>query len=166
VSEDLAVMRIVVLGPGAAGKSTFSKSLAKATGLVWVELDKLFWNANLDPMSPNEWVEVQRDLTREESWILDGDLGPYDVVDVRLGRADIVVLFDPPTWRCVWRTLRRSRQRLDYWRWILTWRRRYLPELKKRIAERPEVRVLIIRSRHDIEGVRSALGIGPVKPDT
>ena len=45
-------MRIVVLGPGAAGKSTFSKSLAQATGLAWVELDNLFWNANLDPMPP------------------------------------------------------------------------------------------------------------------
>jgi adenylate kinase family enzyme len=165
VSEDLAVMRIVVLGPGAAGKSTFSKSLAQATGLPWVELDDLFWNANLDPMPPDEWADVQRVLMGEESWILDGDLGPYDVVDVRLDVADIVVLFDPPTWRCVWRTLRRSRQRRDYWRWLLTWRRRCLPGLMKRIAERPDVRVLIIRNRHDIEEVRSALGVGRMKPD-
>jgi adenylate kinase family enzyme len=112
VSEDLAIMRIVVLGPGAAGKSTFSKSLAQATGLAWVELDKLFWNANLDPMPPDEWTDVQRVLIGEDSWILDGHLGPYDVVDVRLELADIVVLFDPPTWRCVWRTLRRSKQDL------------------------------------------------------
>jgi adenylate kinase family enzyme len=164
VSEDLAIMRIVVLGPGAAGKSTLSKSLTQATGVAWVELDKLFWSPNLDPMPPDEWADVQRDLIDEESWILDGDLGPYDVVDVRLEKADTVVLFDPPTWRCVWRTLRRSRQRLDYWRWLLTWRRRYLPGLMKRIAERPDVRVLIIRNRHDIEQVKSTLGDGPMKP--
>ena len=108
---------------------------------------------------------MQRVLIGGESWILDGDLGPYDVVDVRLDVADIVVLFDPPTWRCVWRTLRRSRQGLDYWRWLLTWRRRSLPGLMKRIAERPDVRVLIIRDRHDIEEVRSALGVGRMKPD-
>ena len=30
------------------------------------------------------------------------------------------MLLDVPSWRCVWRSLRRSRERGDYWVWLLT----------------------------------------------
>lgn len=143
-------MRAVVLGPGAAGKSTFARTLAEATGVPYFELDNLFWNAQLEPTSPGEWAMVQSSLAQRESWILDGDLGPYDVLDVRLARADVVVLFNPPTWRCVWRTLRRSRERSDYWRWLLTWRRRALPSHLRHIAEYPSVKLWIIRNPRDL----------------
>jgi adenylate kinase family enzyme len=45
-------MRVVVLGPGAAGKSTFARSVAEATGVKYVELDAVFWSPELQPMAP------------------------------------------------------------------------------------------------------------------
>jgi len=143
-------VRVIVLGPGAAGKSTFSRSLAEATGVPYFELDTLFWNARLEPMPPEGWAELQAEMVQSDSWVLDGDLGPYDVLDVRLARADVVVLLDPPMWRCVWRSLRRSRERLDYWRWLLTWRHRARPGHLQRIARYPDVRLMIIRSPEDL----------------
>jgi hypothetical protein len=35
--------RVVILGPGASGKSTVAIHLSEITGLPAVELDKLFW---------------------------------------------------------------------------------------------------------------------------
>jgi hypothetical protein len=99
--------------------------LAEATGLPLVELDTVFWSAGLAPMPRERWIEVQRELVEAEAWILDGDLGPYDALDIRLGRADTVVVLDLRTWRCALRAVRRSRERRDFWRWLLTWRRRY-----------------------------------------
>lgn len=102
---------MVILGPGAAGKSTFALRLAKLTGVDAIELDSVFWSDELEPLSPDAWVQLQAKLAAPDAWILDGDLGPQDVLQPRLERADTVVMFDPPLIRCIWRAARRSRQR-------------------------------------------------------
>lgn len=99
--------RVVVLGPGGSGKSTFARTLSERTGIPRTELDSVFWSADLRPTPPDEWSLIQQRLCAPDAWILDGDLGPYDVVEVRLRHADAVVLLDLPTWRCAWRALRR-----------------------------------------------------------
>jgi adenylate kinase family enzyme len=147
----------VVLGPGAAGKSTFARALGKATGVPVVELDTVFWSADLSPTSPADWAARQERLVAGARWILDGDLGPYDVLDVRLRKADTVVLFDLPTWRCAWRALRRSRQRWDFWRWLLTWRRRYRPALLRAIADAGVPTVVHIRRPRDVQAALRSL---------
>src|ERR1700694_1430336 len=65
---------------------------------------------------------------------MDGDLGPYDVLEPRLQRADTVIVLDVARWRCLWRSFRRSRERLDFWRWLWTWRRRSRPQVLAAIA--------------------------------
>jgi adenylate kinase family enzyme len=129
------VRRIVVLGRGGAGKSTLAVRLGTVLDLPVVELDKHFWPPDLTPLPPGRWAEVQRRLTRGDRWILDGDLGPYDVLPVRLRTADTVVVLDFPLWRCAWRALRRSRENLAFWRWLVTYRRVALPAVMSAIAE-------------------------------
>jgi hypothetical protein len=51
---------------------------------------------------------------------MDGDLGPYDLINVRLQAADTVVFLGFSPLRCAWRAIRRSRERADFWRWLLT----------------------------------------------
>lgn len=67
-------------------------------------------------------------------WIMDGDLGPYDAVEVRLQAADTIIFLDFSLVRCVWRALRRSRERADFWRWLLVYRRKSRPLLLAAIA--------------------------------
>lgn len=144
--------RVVVLGPGGSGKSTFARSLSEQTGIRCTELDSVFWSADLRPTLPTDWAAIQERLCQPDAWILDGDLGPYDIVDVRLQHADAVVVFDLPTWRCAWGALRRSRARLDFWRWLLTWRRRYRPKLIKSIRENaPAARLLLVRDLQEAD---------------
>ncbi|HEY1574351.1 MAG TPA: hypothetical protein VGG05_23645 [Pseudonocardiaceae bacterium] len=99
-----------------------------------VELDKHFWQADLTPLTHERWATRQRALTDQPEWIMDGDLGPYDVLDVRLGAADTVLLLDFALRRCAWRALRRARERADFWWWLITYRRRSLPEVRRRIV--------------------------------
>jgi adenylate kinase family enzyme len=142
-------VRVVVLGPGGAGKSTFSRQLAAATGAEWIEIDALFWQPGLTPLTLPEWQALQERTFRGDGWIADGDLGPHDAVEIRLRHADAVVLLDVPLWRCVWRTLRRSRERRDYWMWVATWRRRWRPLLLEVIARHPDAHLLIVRNAAD-----------------
>jgi len=92
--------RVIVVGAGAAGKSTLAARLGGITGLPVIELDKLFWRPGLAPTPRDEWAVIQRRLAAQESWIMDGDLGPYDVLDVRLHAADAIVFLDFSPFRC------------------------------------------------------------------
>ncbi|MFC3960801.1 adenylate kinase [Nocardia jiangsuensis] len=127
--------KVVILGRGEAGKSTLAARLGTATGLPVVELDKHFWPADLTPIHQDRWAAVQRQLIAADRWILDGDLGPYDVLPVRLAAADTVIVLDFPLRRCAWRAARRSRENLAFWRWLLGYRRRSLPIVLAAIAE-------------------------------
>ncbi len=121
--------RVVVLGRGAAGKSTLARELGDAVGLPVVELDKEFWSPQLDAMPLDAWRARQRSLAEGPRWIMDGDLGPYDDLEPRLRRADTVVVLDLPVWLCAWRAVRRGRERRDFWRWVLRWRQDSRPVL-------------------------------------
>ena len=92
--------RAIIVGPGAAGKSTLAARLGGITGLPVIELDKLFWRPGLAPTPRDEWAVIQRRLAPRESSITDGDLGPYDVLDVRLHAADAIVFLDFSPFRC------------------------------------------------------------------
>lgn len=71
----LEMKRVVILGPGASGKSTFAKRLGELTRLPVTELDQVFWRSGLVATPPDEWANIQRALVQANEWILDGDLG-------------------------------------------------------------------------------------------
>ena len=123
-----------MVGPGAAGKSALAPQLGQITGIPVTELDTLFWRPGLTATPPGEWAAIQRQLIGQPSWILDGDLGPYDVIDVRLRAADTVVFLDFSPIRCAWRAVRRSPENADFWRWLWAYRRRSRPRLMQAIA--------------------------------
>lgn len=130
----VAVERVVVLGRGAAGKSTAAAQLGQLTRLPVLELDQHFWSADLAPTPPDAWAQVQCDLAAAKLWIMDGDLGPYDVLPARLARADTVLILDFGLARCAWRAARRSRERVDFWWWLLTWRHRSRTAVLRAVA--------------------------------
>lgn len=138
---------MVILGRGGAGKSVLARRLGEVTGLPVVELDALFWQPGPVAESPDRWAARQRQLIERNTWIIDGDLGPYDsALRERLAAADTIVVLDFGLLRCAWRTVRRGRERGDYWRWVWSYRRRSLPALMRAIAEAaPYAEVHILR---------------------
>jgi adenylate kinase family enzyme len=116
------MQRVVILGRGASGKSTLALRLGEISGLPVIQLDEIFWRPGLVATPHDEWALLQEKLAAEDGWIMDGDLGPYDVVEVRLRRADTVIFLDFSLCRCAWRAFLRSRERADFWRWLLAYR--------------------------------------------
>ncbi len=138
---------MVVLGRGGAGKSSFALRLSRITGLPAIELDKHFWDEDLDPMPTERWVRVQEELAADSQWIMDGDLGPYDAPAIRLQRADTVVVLDLSLGRCAWRAARRSREGAGFWLWLLTWRWRSRDRVLEAVAAHsPHARLSILRT--------------------
>src|ERR1700732_2630307 len=108
--------RVVILGRGASGKSTLARRLGAITGLPVIELDKVFWRPGLAATPRDQWVVVQERLVAEEGWIMDGDLGPSDVVEVRLRAADTIIFLDFSVLRSSSRAIPLSRAWTAFWR--------------------------------------------------
>jgi adenylate kinase family enzyme len=123
------VNRVAIFGRGGSGKSTLARRLAGITRIPFIELDEEFWNDELEVMPRALWAKRQHELASADRWIMDGDLGPYDDVGPRLHRADTVIILDMSLWRCAWRAVRRGRERRDFWKWTIGWRRINRPEL-------------------------------------
>jgi adenylate kinase family enzyme len=142
----------MVLGRGGSGKSTLARRLGAAKQLPVVELDKHFWPPDLTPLPPERWQAIQSDLVTGDRWVLDGDLGPYDVLEVRLRSADTVVVLDFPLWLCAWRAIRRSRENLVFWRWVIGYRRRSFPAIMAAIIEyAPTADIFVLHDPGEVE---------------
>ena len=108
MGEALSVLgrRVVVTGLAGSGKSTFAVALAARTGLPVVHLDLSFWKPGWVAPSETEWRDKQRGVLAGDAWIAEGNY--HETLDLRLERADTVVVLDMPWWLCSGRALLRG----------------------------------------------------------
>ena len=159
--------RVLVIGSGGAGKSTFARRLAALTGLPLVHLDTLYWRPGWQAIPDADWARVQEDVVAGERWIIDGNYGR--TLSLRIEASDTIIFLDLPRLVCIWRLLRRRYQyrkehRPDlpvgcdeqmtweflYWVWTYPSRRR--PDVLRRLdALREHKRVIILRTRQQVE---------------
>ncbi len=97
--------RVLIIGSGGAGKSTFSRRLHAVTGLPLHHLDRLYWQPGWIGLPKPVWIDTLRKIIAEDEWIMDGN---YDgTLDVRLPACDTVVFLDMPRLLCLYRVVRR-----------------------------------------------------------
>ncbi len=98
--------RVLIIGTAGSGKSTFSRALSARTGLPLIHLDVHYWKPGWVKPSEDEWRETQRSLLSGDAWIADGN--DLETLELRLERADTVVLLDTPWWACASRAFMRG----------------------------------------------------------
>lgn len=173
------MQRVLLIGPGGAGKSTLASRVAERTGLPLIHLDALYWRPGWQATPEQDWRVQVTQLTRAQTWIMDGNFG--GTIELRLTACDTVILLDLHPLLCLWRVLgRRLRfngrskpdmssgcpERLDLkflW-WILSYRWRRLPALlnKLRTAEQErDTRVLWLRSPAQVQAFVESLPLLP-----
>lgn len=116
--------RIIVIGSGGAGKSTFSRRLGVATGIEVIHLDRLFWKAGWIETPKDEWSKLVEDTLKADSWIMDGNFG--GTREMRMQACDTIIFLDTPRLVCIWRVLKR---------WAL-YRKGSRPDMAEGCAER------------------------------
>jgi adenylate kinase family enzyme len=156
--------RIAVVGSGGAGKSTFSAELGRRTGLPVVHLDRHFWKPGWVETPRSEWRALQGELLAGDRWIVDGNYS--GTLDVRLERADTVIVLALPRLLCLrralWRSLRnrgravqaegcpeRLSPRFSWWVW------RYPVDSRRRLdaalaRHGGQLRVIELTSRREV----------------
>ena len=161
------MVKILVIGSGGSGKTTFARRLAARTGLPLFHLDALFWRPGWDPTPADEWHGKVEELVRRDAWIMDGNYG--GTLDIRLAACDAVVFLDIPRLVCLWRVLRRQLQhrgqsraelppgcpeRLswEFVKWIWTYPARRRGSILQRLSElRNGKRVFVLRSSRAVD---------------
>ena len=158
--------KVLVIGPGGAGKSTFARRLGDLLDIEVKHLDKLYWRAGWQEPAKDEWLERVKELATEESWIMDGNYG--GTLEVRLKQSDTIIFLDMPRLLCLWRITKRrilysGRSRPDmaegcpeqlnweFVRWVWHYSRTSRPKVVKLLRENAETKKIVwLRSRADV----------------
>ncbi len=98
--------RVLVLGGCGSGKSTFARRLGDLTGLPVVHLDHEYFSPGWVEPDRDVWVGRLSEIAARESWIIDGN-HVRKAFAQRRERAEVAILLDMPTWRCMWRVIKR-----------------------------------------------------------
>jgi adenylate kinase family enzyme len=95
------MVRIVVIGNAAGGKSTLARQLARRHDLPHVEVDRLLWQPGWKLAPEADYARAHADAIAREKWVIDG-LGRHDSIAERLARASDIILIDLPLWMHFW----------------------------------------------------------------
>lgn len=99
------MQRILVLGCGGSGKTTFARKLAEKTGLPLHHLDALYWKPNWTKPPTAEFLETVSEIVKQDKWILDGSY--MGSLPIRVVRSDLILYLDFPNYVCLWNILKR-----------------------------------------------------------
>jgi adenylate kinase family enzyme len=166
--------RVLVIGSGGSGKSTFAPRLGQRLGLPVIHLDRLFWHAGWVETPKDEWRRKVEELCAGDAWVMDGNYS--GTLEVRLDACDTVIFLDLPRAVCLWRVLKRiltyrrasrpdmaegCRERVDlkflYWVWSYPYRRR--PKILARLGELAGGKqVYMLRSNAEVEKFLAEVG--------
>jgi adenylate kinase family enzyme len=159
--------RVLVVGGCGAGKTTLARRLAPILDLPAVHLDRAYWQPNWREPDRDHWRDCVAEIIAADRWIIDGNYS--NTLDLRLPRADWIILLDLPTWQClwsaVWRCIRhfgrvrsdvgpgcRERPSLEFFHYVATFRRDRRDELHAHTRTLADHQCLfILRSRRQIE---------------
>jgi adenylate kinase family enzyme len=166
--------RILVIGSGGAGKSTFARRLGARLGLPVIHLDVCFWRPGWVETPKDEWRRTVEELCAREAWVMDGNFS--GTLELRLAACDTVVFLDMPRAVCVWRALKRwgmyrnarrpdmaegcgERFDLKFLHWVWTYPSRSRPKVVARVEEfAAHKRVVRLRSDAEVEKFLAELG--------
>lgn len=97
--------RVLVIGSGGAGKSTFSRRLGGRLGLEVIHLDVAYWLPGWVEPPEDVWERTVEEMCGRDSWVIDGNYS--GTLDKRLAACDTAIFLDLPRAVCVWRVLKR-----------------------------------------------------------
>ncbi|MDE6670462.1 MAG: hypothetical protein K2K26_12390 [Muribaculaceae bacterium] len=136
--------KILIIGCGGSGKSTFARKLAEKTGLPLHYLDMIWHRSDHTTISQEEFDTKLEEILKNDTWIIDGNY--QRTMPRRLQEADTVFFFDLPVEACIEGVTNRiGRQRPD-----MPWIENSLdPQFLQWITNFPTTRLPIIRQLLD-----------------
>lgn len=159
--------KVLVIGSGGAGKSTFSRRLSQILKIEVLHLDQLYWHPGWIETPMPEWRERIQEMLQRDAWIMDGNYS--GTLDIRLEACDTVIFLDIARRVCLWRALKRvlmyrrgrrpdmaegcdERFDLEFMQWIWNYPKRTRPKVLKLLDEHAQRKNLTrLRTQAEVE---------------
>ncbi len=84
--------RIMIIGPGGAGKSTLARTIGEQLNLPVFHLDAHMWQPNWVMTPRHEQRVIQERLLTADRWVIDGNYS--STMDLRIAKADTIIFLD------------------------------------------------------------------------
>ena len=157
--------RVVVIGSGGSGKSTFSRELGRVTGIPVIHLDREYWRPGWEETPKDEWANRVADMLEGDRWIMDGNFG--GTREMRMQAADTIIFLDLPRRVCLYRILKRTlkyygrsrpdmaegcleRLDLEFVMWVWNYKHRSRKRLLAELEGLEEKSVMILRNQRQV----------------
>jgi len=159
--------KIIIIGSGGAGKSTFARRLGEMTGIEVLHLDKLYWKPNWVEPSKEEWEKLLEKMLEKDEWIMDGNFG--GTLEMRLKHCDTAIFLDLPRTVCIYRALKRwtkyyntnrpdmtvgcnEKVDLEFLGWIWSFPKKKKPKIEEKLKIFEKEKTIIrLRSPKEVE---------------
>lgn len=165
--------RIMIIGSGGAGKSTLARQLGEALQLPVHHLDAYYWKPGWTPTPNEEWDLFQENLVQEERWIIDGNYGR--TLDIRMKRADVIILLDFSRWITVYRVIKRrimyhGKTRPDlneecpesldfeFIKWVWNFRKTRIPGIIGKLRKYSDKKIIVLKSPKEVRFLLDQVG--------
>ena len=166
--------KVIVIGSGGAGKSTFSKRLGKVLSIDVIHLDLLYWKPNWVKTPAEEWSKVVEKIVSRDSWIIDGNFG--GTRELRIRASDSVIFLDIPRRVCLYRLLKRfvlhrgrnrpdmtvgcnERFDMEFLQWVWNYPKISKPRIMRRLGELTDKQTVVLRSSRQAEEFLSTIDL-------
>lgn len=103
--------KIAIVGNAGSGKSTLSLKLAKILNLPLYHLDQYFWKPGWVEPDRAEFEKIHNKICDKPEWVLEGMAIRF--FEYRIQKADCVIFLNIPTYKCLYRTLKRAYLNFD-----------------------------------------------------
>ncbi|HKE58897.1 MAG TPA: DNA topology modulation protein [Pyrinomonadaceae bacterium] len=159
--------KVLIIGPGGAGKSTIARRLGELLQIEVFHLDRHYWQPGWVEPPKNVWQATVEQLLSREAWIIDGNYS--GTLSTRLQACDTVIFLDLSRVLCVWRIIRRRlmyrkvnrpdmaagcEERLspEFLGWVWNYSRRSRPKVVALLKAHEKTKKIVwLRSRTEVE---------------
>jgi adenylate kinase family enzyme len=167
--------KVLIIGPGGAGKSTLANQLGKLLDVEVLHLDKFYWHPGWVKTEKAEWSATVEELLNRDAWIMDGNYS--GTLAIRYKACDTVIFLDIGRLVCLRRVLKRAvmyrkQSRPDMaegcpeklsWEfilWIWNYPNRTRPKIVRMLESDPEEKKIIrLRSRSEVKRFLALQGL-------
>lgn len=158
--------RIVVIGCGGAGKSTFSRNLSNKLDIPVYHLDKFFWNKGWVETKQEKFDDKLNKIVNEDKWIIDGNY--IRTLEMRAEKADTIIFINMPTYLCLYRIMKRrvmyrGKSRPDmaegcpegidfeFFKWVLTYNKKVRPKILENLKRYKDKNIVIFNNKKEVK---------------
>ncbi|MGI9064780.1 MAG: DNA topology modulation protein [Pyrinomonadaceae bacterium] len=168
--------KVLVIGSGGSGKSTFARRLGALLDLEVIHLDSIYWSPGWVEMPKPDWNRTVEELLTRNAWIIDGNYS--GTLEMRLEACDTVIFLDLSRVIYLWRLLKRAvlyrnerrpdmaegcpeKLNWEFIKWVWGYRKRTRPKIIKRLENNAK-QIIWLKSPTEVK--RFLVTVSPPKP--